>query len=253
MKCFLKINLWLFISFILSTTIQAGENQLGRVAHAGGSLNGISYSNSIDALNNNIGKYKLFELDLNTTSDGYVVCIHDWNQAALKNFGYIFKDNVPDLKTFEDAVKKNTVQKNCTFRTLNEFLRLNKDATIITDVKSNNIYCLEFLSKKIDDYSNRFIVQIYQPEEYEQAKRLGYKKIIWTLYNYYGSSEDVLMHARKMKLFAITMPKSRAEVGLALMLKKEIGLESYVHTVNTNEEFDKFIKLGISEIYTDIL
>lgn len=48
------------------------------------------------------------------------------------------------------------------------------------------------------------------------------------------------------------MPKNRAAAGLALRLK-DLGIPSYVHTVNKRAEFERFKELGVGEIYTDIL
>jgi arylsulfatase A-like enzyme len=49
------------------------------VAHAGGGIKGRSYTNSLEALDENYRRgFRFFELDFNWTSDNQLVCIHDW-------------------------------------------------------------------------------------------------------------------------------------------------------------------------------
>ena len=57
-----------------------GENHL--IAHALGGIGGKPYSNSLEAFIENYNKgIRIFEVDLSITSDGYVVCRHDWNTS----------------------------------------------------------------------------------------------------------------------------------------------------------------------------
>src|SRR5210317_451008 len=53
------------------------------IAHAGGSLNGQKYTNSLEALNLNYQKgHRFFEVDFSWTSDEGLVAIHDWGKNA---------------------------------------------------------------------------------------------------------------------------------------------------------------------------
>ena len=83
-------------------------------------------------------------------------------------------------------------------------------------------------------------------------RRLGYEKIIWTLYNFRGPPRIVLALVERMNLYAVAMPKSLARAGFARPLDA-LGIPTYVHTVNNPEEHETFIALGIDEIYTDFL
>ena len=51
------------------------------IAHAAGSFDQNIYTNSLEALNENykLG-IKLFELDLNLTSDNIIVAVHNWSK-----------------------------------------------------------------------------------------------------------------------------------------------------------------------------
>ncbi len=53
-----------------------------------------------------------------------------------------------------------------------------------------------------------------------------------------------------MGLFAVTMPKKRAESGLPEALG---AIPTYVHTVNDPKEAGRYFGMGIDGIYTDWL
>ncbi len=229
-----------------------GKN-LMRVAHSGGGLNKLTYTNSIDALEANANHYEFFEIDLLFTKDRKLICTHDWEGSIKETKEMHFNQIPPTIDEFEQHINNNKKYKNCTFKTLAAWLQQNPNKKIITDAEGDNIAALTFIAKEFPNYQDRFIPQIYYPDEYEPIKKMGFKKIIWTLYCYQGSSEDVIKHAKSMDLYAITMPTGRAQDGLAKLVAKKLGIPSYVHTINTQEELEHYNSLGISEIYTDFL
>ena len=83
---------------------------------------------------------------------------------------------------------------------------------------------------------------------------MGYEQIIWTLYRYKGSNDDVLKWAEAFKgPFAITMPEYRATSPLAIRLAKK-HVPTYVHTINEREQANVLLNmLGVTELYTDSL
>ena len=62
------------------------------IAHAGGGIDGKTYTNSLEALNNSINNsFKLIELDLLVTDDNKIVAQHDFRileGICKKNFFY---------------------------------------------------------------------------------------------------------------------------------------------------------------------
>jgi glycerophosphoryl diester phosphodiesterase len=81
---------------------------------------------------------------------------------------------------------------------------------------------------------------------------MGYEQIIWTLYRYGGNTVDVLKNVMQMSLFAVTMPTDRAQAGLARELD-QLFIPSYVHTINSLKDADRYFELGIDGLYTDVL
>jgi glycerophosphoryl diester phosphodiesterase len=195
--------------------------------------------------------YELFEIDFTWTSDGQLVCLHDWGSNFKNIFG---KQTLSPLSLgeFKKLAASHADFENCTVDSLVNWLRQNSTKRIVTDVKSRNIEALRLISNTFPEHVQRFIPQIYQPAEYAVVTEMGYRDVIWTLYRYAEPDGHVVDDLRVMDLYAVTMPRTRAIGGLAIELDK-IGVKSYVHTINKAGEAKKFFKLGIDEIYTDWL
>lgn len=223
---------------------------LQRVAHGAGGFKEMVYTDSIDALNNNVKAYELFEIDLATTSDGGIVCLHDWGRAAEQAWGLRF-DERPTLSTLEKLISNSGVYRNCTLHSLADWLSKHPEKRIVTDVKDDNLYVLSKISETYPNLLKQVIPQIYHPSEFEPVKALGYKDVIFTIYRYDGDDSLTLRSLRNMDIFALTMPNDRAR-RLAPRARC-LGVPTYAHTINDMNRFEELRKLGVGEIYTDWL
>ena len=152
---------------------------------------------------------------------------------------------------FETYVKNNQDYKPCTYKTLKKWLKKNPNKRIITDFKNDNLAGLKFIAKNFDNFEKVFIPQIYNPNEYKKVKNIGYQDIIWTLYRYNKNNKKVIQFTKKMDLFAITMPKVRAQSKLPILLKDN-KIRSYVHTINSMKEYFVYkTNFKIDQIYSD--
>ncbi len=226
--------------------------ELPRIAHGGGGFNGASYSNSIDALKQNRDDYELFEVDLSWTSDNELVCIHDWEDSLQRVFNLEGRDKVT-LSEFENLIRTKSPVQKCTLETLAEWMKANDSKRVIPDIKERNLEAWEKISSEYPELRDRFVPQIYIPENYRKLRDLGFENIVWTLYRFDQSDEEVLRWLKFMDLFGLAMPIERAERELAIRAREETGVLSWVYTVNTPEELDKMRALGIVEIFTDWL
>ena len=190
------------------------KNNIKRVAHAGGSIEGDTYTNSHEALDYNIKRgFELFEIDFSWTKDQQLVCIHDWDRSFKKLFGFQIKQR-PTMEAFKKFNQGMSKYNICTLHSLKYLMEKNKHIKIITDIKEKNIRALRIIAKEIKDYDSRIIPQIYHPSEYKRVKKLGYKNIIWTLYKFSGDNDCVLEQVDYLKLFAITMTKKELKRNL---------------------------------------
>ncbi|MDP2688642.1 MAG: glycerophosphodiester phosphodiesterase family protein [Deltaproteobacteria bacterium] len=238
-------------ALLLLLTACANGHESRRIAHAGGGYKGEDYTNSLDALDENLRKgFTLFEMDLNWTADFKLVCVHDWGRIAV-----LFPEmkEIPTLEEFKRLVSTKAPYRICTVDELAEWMERNPKARLVTDVKMGNIQALRIIAEKIKDFDARVIPQIYQPQEYAIVKGLGYRDIIWTLYRFNGNEADVLSWAERMDgLYAVTIPVVLARAGLGRRLQEK-GIYTYTHTINDAAELEFYRDLGIDNIYTDFL
>jgi len=227
---------------------QRKSSHLPWIAHAGGGYQGRTYTNSLAALTHNRDRYQLFEIDLSWTSDGHLVCLHDWQGA----FGQK-EERKASLADFLESATLREVPAPCTLQTLVDWVRANPSKRIVTDVKEDNLRALTEIARDYPELRSNFIPQIYSPDEYRVARSLGFEDIIWTLYRMRIPEEEILRHLETLDLYALTMPVRRAETGLAQRAAEATGVLSYVHTLNSAQEFEHFRMLGVNSLYTDFL
>jgi glycerophosphoryl diester phosphodiesterase len=224
-----------------------------RIAHAGGSVDGISYLNSIEAMSYNIKRgFRYFELDFSFTKDKKVVCLRDWEDDAVAAFngpseGRLSYDGFLKLvSSIGDRAKQR-----CDQYSLLNWLEHHPNARIITDFKEQNLQGLVFFAQYLPAES--VIPQIYFLEDYDVVKELGYTHIIWTLYRSRLDNDGVIKRLLKFYGYVVVaMTKERASSGLANRLK-DLGIPFYVHTINDVEELSDLRALGALEVYSDDL
>lgn len=256
-----KISLVLLLIFIIFLFIEPKSKHINKItnfntlmiAHAGGGIDNNTYTNSYEALNYNYKKgFKYFEIDFSFTKDFKLVCLHDWE----KDFTSAFGKNISRPTTLEEFEKLNDKYQytKCTLDGLNLWLEKHPNSFIITDVKDDNIRALNIIKETMKNKINRFIPQIYDPDNFNKIKELGFEQIIWTLYRYNGSNEDVIDSIKEFYAnVAITMPTYRLDKKLILDLKR-LNVNTYTHTINDINTFNEFqSKFNIDNVYTDFL
>ncbi len=228
------------------------------VAHAGGAYKGLTYTNSLEALEENIDTFLFSEIDFEWTEDKQLVGLHDWDDIFEKLFGFGVERPL-DFNTFYKLGKGLDITP-LNLDLIKAYLYKHPYAKIITDVKSNNIDALKKIAEFFPDYAERFIPQVYNPDEFVEALEIGYTDIIWTLYQYQHLYEPdkILSYIScweekyKIKPFAITMPVPAVKRGIAQAIS-EAGIPIYVHTINSCDDYFYLLFQGISSIYTDFL
>lgn len=257
---FSRRNFIVFIAIIIailfvvenqkSNSVELSENPVAHslVAHAGGAIYGFRYTNSLDAIEGSYNNgFKLIELDFEWTKDDKVVIIHDWDfmvQRLFKSESKVFT-----LKEF----KSTKVFQDLSLMDLDDlvsWLEKRNDVYIITDIKQDNLKCLNFIKEKHEHIQSQIIPQIYSFEGYSSVKEMGYNNIILTLYGLNNSDDEVIDFVGNNPVFAVTMPVERGFTELPMRLK-EINTCTYVHTVNDLYIFEELNENGVFGIYTD--
>ena len=221
------------------------------IAHAGGAVYGYRLTNSLDALNHSYEEgFRFIEVDLNKTSDGELVLIHDWDSVSQRMLG---RTGPCTLQEFQDC----TVMAGMTLLTmadLLDWLADHPDCNIITDIKyEDNCAMLEMLAEQAGDQISQFIPQVFTYEEYDKIQEMGYDRVILTMYHLYGKNmktDELIQFARDKAPWAVTISESRLNQALLTALVDE-SVAVYAHTVNTVDAVDKWADYGLTGIYTD--
>lgn len=219
------------------------------ISHAGGRIHGETYTNSLDSFKQSLDRgLNYIEVDISLTTDDEYVLIHSWHYAA--RFFPAEKKRY-SLEEFIHFPMMNDMGQ-MTLENLMNWLIYNEGTYIITDTKEDNMDLLRYIKQNYAHLMDRLIPQVYDVSEYYWAKDMGYKNVIFTVYKTNITNEELLLDLKYMQLFAVTMPTSRVESGLAQMLD-EYGIFTYCHTINDLESVRALKNLGIDGFYTDDL
>ncbi len=222
------------------------------IAHAGGRVDHLTYTNSLEALNGSYQKgCRVFELDFEWTSDKELVLLHDWNATATRIFGADFGGRWHNRDDFLAAGRLDGLT-SLDLESLVCWLDQHPGALVVTDVKGDNLSALVKMKQSLARSEYRLIPQIYAFDEYEPVEELGFERIVLTLYRSHATDADVLAFVRVNRVSAVAMPVKRAYHGLPEALGN-LGVPALVHTVNSHQHAKRLMRLGVYGIYTDDL
>lgn len=259
-----KITTSLETSVPLIVTSTPGElvedwNHTYRVmAHALGGIDNYDYTNSLEAFyqNYNAGT-RLFEIDLDTTSDGDICLIHTWEdfRNKLTDIGGDWPMSTEEFKQTKIHGKYTTVM----FKDLLKLMEEIPDFYIIVDSKTFDIEGSKVMYNRMMEEVNvvnpalvkRIVPQAYTPEMYDLLlKNYDFEKIIFTLYHYYVDSDGQKIYKfikdREVPVVVMHMDNEWATkvitdiYAYAKMQDYEDNFTIYIHTINN---MDKAIKI----------
>ncbi len=219
------------------------------IAHGGGEIEGCDTSNSAEALMNAADSgYSLVEMDFNITSDGHVVLVHDWNETTEYYYQtkLIEPVSLEEFKGFLSYGKFHVME----LSDLIHILDMSDTFRIVTDAKTANLEVLTAIAEQYPAYLDRFIPQIYQYDQYQTVKDLGYKDIILTLYMMQAPVvEEIADFYEEKGLYAITISVEDYMDKIANRLAGK-GVKIYRHPVNSFEESNDLMEEGVYGVYT---
>lgn len=247
---------------MITSNESLGENHL--IAHALGGVNGKPYSNSLEAFIENYDNgIRIFEVDLSITSDGYVVCRHDWNTSLYSFLEQEVLNENDEAITIEEFYSQpifNTYT-NLSFEELLNILLEYDDAYLVLDTKSTDeagirkeYSLLTEVIKSVDiNLFKRIIPQIYNRDMLSTIKEYhDFPIVFYTLYQDPINDEELLSFAIDNKINGIIMGIPRYSQTLIDNLNKH-NILSYVHTINEPEDLIFYTENGATGVYTDFL
>lgn len=257
-KQFVALICAVIVSFSFSLITFAAETSVTEnmtsIIHAGGVVGGEIGTNSLEALNNSFyNGFRYIELDFNFTTDGHLVCVHDWGTNYFgSNYNFKGAVSLEEFKKLKIEGKYTTL----TLESLENWLMNKPNTYIITDIKSDNVAGLKYIKDNCPYMMRRLIPQIYNESQYDKVRGMGYQNIIYTLYmlNYSQktNTREIVSFAKSHKLVAITFSKELATNSYVSALKKS-GIHLFTHTVNSKAEIQRYKAMGIYGVYSDVL
>lgn len=235
------------------------------IAHALGGIDGVDYTNSLEAFQTNYDKgQRLFEVDFSITKDGLLAARHDW-------MGYLaakFEQNIPAEKLEEPLTLKEfksyKILENYTPLSFADVARLSKkypDVYFITDTKETDPELVKQQFTVIRDTANRidttildrFIPEIYTPEMLDIVRDIiPFKHVIFSLYLTSMEPPEVVQFVKEHDVHVVAMPEERATKTFIQDLN-DIGVVTYVHSLNKVKDVKKLMRMGVHGVYTDFL
>jgi glycerophosphoryl diester phosphodiesterase len=219
------------------------------IAHAGGAVQGNSYTNSLEALNASYKKgFRLFELDIIKTSDGEFVAAHDWNiwQEQTGHQG-VTPVSLEVFKSYKILNKFNSLD----MRAINTWFSSHKDAVLITD-KTRDIE--EFANSFVDQ--QRLRMEIFTFPDVLIATSVGVEPMLSeNLLNNLKDKTLEYVKEQDIKYFVFSRESISKNRKLLEQLS-QVGVKTYVYHVNfqagKNEKYVVEYELGsVYGMYAD--
>jgi len=233
------------------------------ICHAlGRTQEGDPLSNSYEAFlyNYNQGQ-RVFEADVQITSDGVMVLRHDWTSDLGQWEAFGWSDEERWAVTAEEFLSTPLYGKY-TPLSLEDWFEIMKrypNIYMVTDTKYSpdvegqfQLFVNTAIENGYEDVLSRVIVQIYYREMYDEVAAVyPFENWIWTLYYIgYPGSQEVLDFMAEKEIPVLTMVSDWWDAGKQADLAGS-GIKVYVHTVDDEEEARQRAAQGVSGIYTD--
>lgn len=237
------------------------------VAHAMGGIDGLTYSNTYEAFVANYEKgIRVFEADLLLSKDDKLIARHEWGESFSVMLG---QEEMMDagagggVWTYEEFknAKVMGLYEPLSWEDILELLQQYPDMYLVTDTKQiepeeiDRIFTeiTETAERRNPELLKRIVPQIYYQSMWDDIEAIHpFESVIFTLYQTYDSDESVVAFAKEKGIAAITMSATRANASLVASLN-ELGIPSYVHTINDRDQVLKFKRMGVYGFYTDFL
>ena len=227
----------------------------GLIAHALGGIDGFVGNNSLEALleNYRLG-HRVFEVDLNLTTDGELAAVHNWPSYSGPRSSDEWRE-----------VRISGRYTAILLQDLLDFMMEHPDMYIVTDTKSFEYSEEDMMTQFRILYErtfergglslvNRIVPQIYNQEMYHSIGEIyRYPSIIYTLYTSPDSDAQVVEFVRdKPDIKVITMGPVRYSQEFHANLAAYDKL-IYFFTINDHAEIESYREMGVSGFYTDFV
>lgn len=226
--------------------LQSVEHGSSLIAHAGGEIEGHTYTNSLDALRLNYERgFRVFELDFRRTKDGAIVAVHDWahwqKQGSFKSLPTEAQFLATPLWGHYEPIN---------LERLESWLLGHPDTLLIADIKEDRLAILNEL-RAATSVPERWIPEVYTEAEIIRARQLGFlEPILMTDWNW-PSQTTIKTLVENYKIRWVGFPWIRFEVSTLDSWLEAHGVRTLVHTVNGLSRRESLRRRGAEIFYTE--
>lgn len=240
------------LNLFTPATLQNYYEPYGYVAHALGSIDGKTYTNSKEAFELNYKKgFRIFEVDLILLKDGTVFCAHN-NARSKYGLSKAFAETTMDELSGTLCLGKYTpLNGSQLLNLLNEY----KDAYIITDTKYSHIAILKTLvaeaEKKYPSVLDRIIPHIAGAYDLRQLRRIyPFQYYMLALYRSSMTDDQVIEFVKDNHISAVMMWWDSRYTDEFKEKLRRAGAVTYVHSLRDPKKIASFREQGVG-IYID--
>lgn len=230
------------------------------VAHAFGGIDGYTYTNSIEAFEQNYALgHRIFEVDFDVTETEYtMIAAHDeasWREkVSLDEIAPYSYDNFISTRIYDRYTPMD-------YRNVIDLLVHYPDIYIVTDTKYTDLTTVLLQFSQLVKYAeetdasvlDRIIPQIYHEDMLGWVMSVyPFKSAIYTLY-YTGSNPQAAYDfCEQSGIRFITAPQDWIN-SYAINIWDALNITVAAHTVNSAQEAQQLKSLGVDLFYTDFL
>lgn len=221
----------------------AFESTIDRyIAHAGGIIGGVKYTNSKEALDYSYDQgFRLFELDIIETSDGALVAAHDWRHWT-KETNYLGEVPVTRKEFMKHKVRGTYTPMD--MESINKWFEEHPDAILVTDKINDPLkFSEQFADRK------RLVMELFSLQAVEKALEIGVTPMV--SFEVIGQIKgDVISYLINNKIENIAMTRRAIGTQKNLLKKfRENNIKVFVYQVNfepgRDEEYVYTNELGV--------
>lgn len=194
--------LFVFFCFISCARDKTEDVSYDLIAHAGGSIDGHIYTNSVDAVARAIDNgYRFIELDLSFTADSILVASHAWSDFNKMSGNKENDAHIPTAEEFRNA-KLHGKYRTMDAYEIDSVFKANKNLFFVTDKISD----ADVLERHFPDIKDRMVVEAFSYHDYVQLKRRGFYRVLYSCL-----AEDMVSVVLKHLLFHRLFPGEKVE------------------------------------------
>ncbi len=217
------------------------------IAHAGGGIDDLKYTNSLEAVNKSIkDNFKLIELDIRETLDNVFVGVHEWKEfKKITNTKKKDENELNNEALLLNEFKKKKIYKKYTpldIISINDIFRKNNELILLTD-KTNNF---SKLNSDLNFDKKRIMVEVFGKKNYFKSISEG---IINPIYSFNHKDYNfVIKH--KIKIISA---HSQDIINNSQIYKKlvENNVMVFMYSSNESDFINNNLDILFTHVYTD--